>query len=46
MSNLEKFYSAMATKWGSSRKWDDLHPQEQMMVVQAVNMLITVLNKA
>lgn len=45
MSDVEKFYEAIRSKYGSTRKWNELHPQEQMMVVQACNMLLDVLNR-
>lgn len=45
MSQVEQFYEAMRSKYGSTRKWSELHPQEQMMVVQACNILLDVLNR-
>lgn len=44
MSEVEKFYEAIRSKYGSSRKWNELHPQEQMLVLQSINMLLQVLN--
>ncbi len=45
MSDVEKFYAAAAAKFGSKRKWQDLQPQEQMMFVQAVNMILEVVTR-
>ena len=44
MSDVEKYYEAIRIKYGSTRKWNELHPQEQMLVLQSVNMLLQVLN--
>lgn len=44
MSDVERFWNAIAEKTGDSRKWNDLHPQYQMMVIQACNLIIAVLN--
>jgi len=45
MSDVEKFYAASAAKFGSTRKWQDLQPQEQMMFVQAINMMLAILTQ-
>jgi len=40
-----RFYNAARQKWPvPTREWDQLHPQEQMMMVQAINMMLQVLN--
>ena len=44
MSDVEKYWEAVRIKFGSTRKWSELHPQEQMLVLQSVNMLLQVLN--
>jgi hypothetical protein len=43
MSDVEKFYEAARLKCGSQRTWNQLHPQEQMMFIQAVNLINQVL---
>ena len=40
MSDVEKFYAAIAAKFGVQRKYHELHPMEQMQLVQARKMLI------
>ena len=44
MSETEVFYQAIATKFGVQRKWGDLHPMEQMQIVNALNMILGVLH--
>jgi hypothetical protein len=45
MSDVEAFWSAMAAKFGDTRQWHDLHPQEQMMVIQGINMILQVVQR-
>jgi hypothetical protein len=45
MSDVEKFYAASAAKFGSKRKWSELQPQEQMMFVQGINILLSILTQ-
>ena len=42
MSNVEKFYNVVAAKLGVQRKYHELHPMEQMQLVQAINMILQV----
>ena len=44
MSEVEQYYAAMRKHFPNSRPWDQLHPQEQMMIVQAINITLQVLN--
>ncbi len=44
MSDVEKYYAAMQKHFPQSRPWSELHPQEQMMLVQALNMTLQVLH--
>lgn len=37
------FWNAIAAKAGDTRKWEQLPPQHQQMVVQSINMLLMVL---
>ena len=39
MSETEIFYQAIANKFGVQRKWGDLHPVEQMQIIQAMGYL-------
>jgi hypothetical protein len=45
MSDVEKFYAASAAKFGSTRTWQQLDPQEQMMFVQGINILLQILTR-
>ena len=42
-SQVEKFYDAVAAKFGVQRKYHDLHPVEQMQLVQACNIILQVI---
>ena len=46
MSNVEKFWSAIIKSWPNQPQpqWNDMHPQNQMAVVQAINIILQVLN--
>ena len=44
MSETEIFYQAIADKFGVQRKWSDLHPVEQMQIIQAINMILGVVH--
>ncbi len=39
MSDVEKFYYKVRDSLGGNRHWYQLAPQEQMMFVQAVNII-------
>lgn len=41
-SEVEKFFDAVAAKFGVQRKYHDLHHVEQMQLVQAINMILQV----
>ena len=43
-SLVEQFYAAIATKFGVQRKYHELHPMEQMQLVQAINMILQVVH--
>lgn len=43
MSDIEIYWQRIAKACGDNRSWNDLHPQEQMFVIQSVNMLLQVL---
>ena len=40
MSDVEKFFEAVAAKFGVQKKYHELHPVQQMQLVQARKMLI------
>jgi len=44
MSDVEQYYKKMQEYFPNSRPWEQLHPQEQMMIVQAINMTLQVLS--
>lgn len=41
-SSVERFYDVVAAKFGVQRKYHELHPVEQMQLVQAINMILQV----
>ncbi len=43
-SPVEQFYAAIAAKFGVQRKYHELHPMEQMQLVQAINMILQVMH--
>ena len=45
-SDVECFYDAVAAKFGVQRKYHELHPMEQMQLVQAINMILQVVRDA
>jgi hypothetical protein len=45
MSDVEKFWVAVAAKFGDNRKWHQLQPQEQHQVVMGINMILSVLKR-
>lgn len=45
-SDVERFFEAIAAKFGVQRKYHDLHPMEQMQFVQAINMILQVVRDA
>jgi hypothetical protein len=44
MSDIELYYKKMQEHFPNSRPWSQLNPQEQMMIVQAINMTVQVLS--
>ena len=43
-SDVERFFEAITAKFGVQRKYHDLHPMEQMQLVQAINMILQVVH--
>lgn len=43
MSDVEKFFDAVAAKFGVQKKYHELHPVQQMQLVQAINMILQVI---
>lgn len=41
-SEVEQFYYAICGKFGITKKWEELHPMQQMQFVQACNMILQV----
>lgn len=39
------YWNAIAAKAGDNRKWHDLHPMHQQMIIQSINLLISVLSQ-
>ena len=44
MSEVEKFFEAVAAKFGVQKKYHELHPVQQMQLVQAINMILQVVH--
>ena len=45
MSDVEKFYAAMAAKFGNNCTWQELNPMEQQMLIQGLNMILQVVKR-
>ena len=45
MSEVEQYWQAVAAKFGDERKWTDLNPQQQQVVIQSINALLAVLHR-
>lgn len=43
MNDVERFYEAARKHFPDSIPWKQLHPMQQMMVVQGVNMIMEVM---
>lgn len=44
MTDIEKFWNAISGKFGVNASWSFLTREEQIAIVQAVNMIISVMN--
>jgi len=42
MSDVEKFYKAIAAKLGYTQTWEELHPSEQYQFVAGINHILAV----
>jgi len=45
MSDVEKFWQAVAAKFGDNRTWYQLNPMEQQMIIQGINMILQVVQR-
>lgn len=46
MSDVEKYYAAICTKWNSpTRTWQQLNAEEQQRVIHSINLLMSVLHR-
>jgi hypothetical protein len=45
MNDVEKFYEAARKHFPNARPFNQLHPMEQMQLVQAINMILSVMEK-
>lgn len=43
-SSVEQFYYAICAKFGVTKKWEELHPMQQMQFVQAINTILQVVH--
>jgi hypothetical protein len=44
MSEVEKYWQAVATKTGDSRTWHQLTPNQQAAIIHSINIVLGVLN--
>lgn len=44
MTDIEKFWNAISGKFGVNANWSFLTREEQIAIIQAVNMIISVMN--
>jgi hypothetical protein len=42
-SEVETYWETIAKAFGDNRTWYDLKPQEQQLVMQSINQMLTVL---
>jgi hypothetical protein len=45
MSDVEKFWTAVAAKFGDTRQWHQLQPQEQHQIMMGINMILSVVGR-
>jgi hypothetical protein len=44
MSDVEKYWQAIATKYGDNRTWHHLTPNQQAAIIHSINIVLGVLN--
>ena len=44
-SEVQKFWTAVAAKFGDKRTWHELNPMEQQMIIQGINMILQVVQQ-
>jgi len=44
MSDVEIYWQKIAEKYGDTRKWQDLSPNAQHLIIQSINALLYVLS--
>jgi len=42
MSDVELYWNKIANSCGDNRNWNELHPTEQIRVIQSINLLLSV----
>lgn len=45
MSDVEKFWTAVAAKFDDKRTWHELNPVEQIQIIQGINMILQVVQQ-
>ena len=45
MSDVEKFWTRVAAKFGDNRTWHQLNQMEQQMIMQGINMILQVVKR-
>lgn len=45
MSDVERYWDRVASKFGDNRKWGELTPHQQHLVINSINQLLAVLYK-
>jgi hypothetical protein len=46
MSDVERYWDAIRKHTGDTRTWHNLHPQEQQMIMQSINLMMMVISNA
>lgn len=44
MSDVIKFWEGIRKHTNDPREWNMLHPQEQVVIIQAINMILSVID--
>lgn len=45
ISDVERYWDKIAAAFGDQRKWQDLTPQQQQAMLQAINIQLAVLHR-
>jgi hypothetical protein len=45
MSDIEKYYKGLSVLFGINTPWVNLHPMQQMQIIDGVNQILHVINQ-